>query len=48
MLTGIAHLEMRVRDLAACRSLYGEQLGLEELQPVAARFLDIYRSEGPV
>ena len=31
MLTGIAHLEMRVRDLAACRSLYGEQLGLEEL-----------------
>ena len=31
MLTGIAHLEMRVRDLAACRTLYGKQLGLEEL-----------------
>ncbi len=31
MLTGIAHLEMRVRDLAACRTLYGEQLGLKEL-----------------
>ena len=31
MLTGIAHLEMRVLDLAACRALYGEQIGLEEL-----------------
>ncbi len=31
MLTGIAHLEMRVLHLAACRTLYGEQLGLEGL-----------------
>ena len=30
MLTGIGHLEMRVRDLAACRAIYGEQLGLQE------------------
>ena len=30
LLTGIAHLEMRVRDLDACRALYGEQLGLKE------------------
>ena len=31
MLTGISHLEMRVRDLEACRILYGRELGLEEL-----------------
>ena len=31
MLTGIGHLEMRVRDLAACRAIYGEQLGLQEV-----------------
>jgi len=31
MLNGIGHLEMRVRDLAACRSLYGELLGLQEV-----------------
>ena len=30
MLTGVGHLEMRVRDLDACRDLYGEQLGLHE------------------
>ena len=37
MLTGIGHLQMHVRDLAACRALYGEQLGLTE----------IARGEGP-
>lgn len=31
MLTGIGHIEMHVRDLAACRTLYGEQLGLTEV-----------------
>jgi catechol 2,3-dioxygenase-like lactoylglutathione lyase family enzyme len=31
MLTGIGHLQMHVRDLAACRALYGEQLGLTEI-----------------
>lgn len=40
MLTGIAHLEMRVRDLAACRTLYGEQLGLKELAHGAGRHGD--------
>ena len=31
MLTGIAHLQMHVRDLAACRRIYGGQLDLQEL-----------------
>jgi catechol 2,3-dioxygenase-like lactoylglutathione lyase family enzyme len=31
MLNGIGHLEMRVRDLDACRAMYGGQLGLQEV-----------------
>ena len=31
MLTGVAYLEMRVRDFAACRKTYRDDLGLEEI-----------------
>ena len=31
MVTGISHLQMQVRDLAACRNLYGEQWRLPEI-----------------
>ena len=31
MITGIGHLQMTVGDVAACREVYGAQLGLEEL-----------------
>ena len=31
MLSGIGHVEMHVGDLAACRVLYGEQIGLKEI-----------------
>ena len=31
MLTGLAHVEMRVRDLASCRAFYRDALGLTEI-----------------
>jgi catechol 2,3-dioxygenase-like lactoylglutathione lyase family enzyme len=31
MLTGVGHLEMRVRDFTACRAFYGPVLGLPEI-----------------
>ena len=31
MITGIGHVEMTVRDIAACSEVYGKELGFEEL-----------------
>ena len=36
MITGIAYVEMRVRDLNECRDVYGRDLGLTEVQDTTA------------
>ena len=36
MITGIAYIEMRVRSFDECRQVYGEHLGLTELQDTTA------------
>ena len=36
MITGIAYVEMRVRDLDGCRAIYGREMGLTEVQDTTA------------
>ena len=36
MITGIAYVEMRVRDLDECRDVYGREMGLTEVQDTTA------------
>ena len=40
MITGIAFIEMRVRDFDECRDIYGRQLGLTEVQDTTAVLTD--------